>query len=314
MEKFELEKIEQMDAVEVFKKGGVDPILDAIREAVDSHVPDTSTTKGRKAIASLSSKVSSARARLEEAGKSLVIDIKKEAATIDAERKRIREELAEIRDKAREPLTLWEKEEEERVEAQRLAEEVMQAHIEAINMNEMFDKEKEIAVREAAIARVEEERKQKEEADRLERERIEREAKIKLKAEEEAKLKAQEEIERIKREKQEAIDRAEKDRLQAIEDIKNAEIEAAKVAERKRIEAEQEKDRAIQAERDRIEAEKLADKIATEKREADKKHKAKINNAALEAIISCCGLNKDQAKKTITAIAKGEVPHVHITY
>ena len=81
--KFELETIEKIDAVAIFTGGGVDPILKAITDEVRSQVPDTSTDKGRKAIASLAYKVSQSKVLLEAAGKSLVTDWKEKSKAVD---------------------------------------------------------------------------------------------------------------------------------------------------------------------------------------------------------------------------------------
>jgi len=176
-----------------------------------------------------------------------------------------------------------------------------------------------IEKREAETAELErlrkeaEERKAKEAADKAKREQEEREARIAKEAEErarlESELKAKEEAERVEREKAES--EAE------IARQKQARIDAEKEAERKAIEAKIEADRrekeAAQKERDRIAAEKKAEEDAAKAREADKAHKAKINNAAKDAL-EVCGLDCKQAKAVVKAIATGKIPHVSIRY
>ena len=84
-------------------------------------------------------------------------------------------------------------------------------------------------------------------------------------------------------------------------------------AEKQRIHAEQEKARAVEAERQRIEAEKKAVEEAERKREANKRHVAKINNEVLSALKNL-GLTEVDAKCVIKAIVTGEIPHTKISY
>lgn len=69
---------------------------------------------------------------------------------------------------------------------------------------------------------------------------------------------------------------------------------------------------------DRIEAERKAEAEAAAKREADKKHRAKINNEAIDALVTVLAgdtyLARTAATAIIEAIAKGTVPHVKISY
>lgn len=84
-----------------------DDLLAKIRAEVATHVPDVTTDKGRKAIASLAFKVTKAKTFLDEAGKKLTEDKRKEIAVVDASRRNIRDKLDELRDEVRKPLTDW---------------------------------------------------------------------------------------------------------------------------------------------------------------------------------------------------------------
>ena len=94
-------------------------LLDKIRTEVRAHVPDLTTDKGRKAIASLAHKVTKTKTALDEAGKSLTEDLRKQVKTVDDSRRKIRENLDELRDEARKPLTDWEEAEEARAPTER---------------------------------------------------------------------------------------------------------------------------------------------------------------------------------------------------
>lgn len=88
-----------------------------LEKEVDAHVPDLTTEKGRKAIASLAFRVTKAKTSIDAAGKKLIEDARKMVDTVNAERKTIREELDALADRARKPLTDWEVAEAVRSEA-----------------------------------------------------------------------------------------------------------------------------------------------------------------------------------------------------
>ena len=86
----------------------VEKVIADVRAAIRSTVTDLTTRKGRDAIASLAAKVSKSKTYLDDEGKKLVEDQKRELAVIDKRRKKIRDELDLLRDEARKPLTDWE--------------------------------------------------------------------------------------------------------------------------------------------------------------------------------------------------------------
>lgn len=175
---------------------------------------------------------------------------------------------------------------------------------------------------EAEQAELQQLKKEKEE-----REKKDREEQIAREAVEKARIETEAREKRIEQEKIDAENRAkEAERLR---------IEQAKIAENNRILAEKKAKEdaekavadAIEKERNRVEAEKRKEAEALEKREANKKHRAKINNEALEIIILKMSLYfsletleennnniNDASKAIIEAIARGEVPHVQINY
>jgi hypothetical protein len=104
---------------EFFKPNGADAVLSALKTEVRKVAAtlDISTPGGREAIASLAYKVARSKTALDEHGKDLVSAIKKQAGEIDAERKRVRDELDALKDEVRKPLTDWENAEKTRVTA-----------------------------------------------------------------------------------------------------------------------------------------------------------------------------------------------------
>lgn len=113
--------LEQLKPLEVFTTKGVDDVLDRITREARSHLLDISTPDGRKQIASLAYKIAKSKTYLDEMGKDLVAEQKKQLALVDAERKRIRDTLDGLKEEIRAPLTEWENREEARVRAHETA-------------------------------------------------------------------------------------------------------------------------------------------------------------------------------------------------
>lgn len=293
---------ETINAMEVFADGGIDKILSDIKAKATELVPDLSTDKGRKEIASMARKVSSSKVLLDNLGKELVSDWKNKAKLVDSSRKLARDTLDELRDSVRLPLTEWEEAKAAKEAAEALEKELSEAYDAAIAENDLFDRQKAIEAREAEILRqkeAEEAAKQAEEAERL---RLAREEEIRKEAAEKERQAA------VQREADAnaALEKAEKDRVAAIEQARIDQENAVKDAERKA------KEEAERVERERLAVEAEEKRRAAELA-ADKEHRAKINSAALSCLIGC-GLSEEAGKDLIKAIARGEIAHITINY
>jgi len=166
----------------------------------------------------------------------------------------------------------------------------------------------------------------KAEAERLVKEheaKIAAEAASKAKAEAEriAKEKSEREAAFAEKAKQEIIkqkEEAERKTLEAEQAKKDAEVKAAIELKAAQEKATRDAEIAVQKERERAEAEKKAEQAIIAKREADKAHKAKINNDVMQVMVKVIlnteGQAEDTCKAIITAIAKGEIPHLKINY
>lgn len=194
------------------------------------------------------------------------------------------------------------KQEEERLELERLRREEdarKQKEREEAIAREAAEKAKREVEEKAAKEKAELEAKQKAEAERVARETAEREAHAKA------------EQGRIQREKDEADARAKKaedDRI-AAETKAKADAEAA---EKKRLADIEQARKDEEARQQKIRDDEAE---ATAKREADREHKAKINNEAVVALsISVPDLEMGFCKKVIEAIARGQIPNVKIIY
>ncbi|HDL7917549.1 cell envelope biogenesis protein TolA [Yersinia enterocolitica] len=346
--------IEAKNALAVFTQPDhIESILQQVEKEVNSFVPDVSTKKGRDAIASLGLKVAKTKTYLDGLGKDLVTEYKEVPKKIDASRKTVRDRLDALKEKVLLPKLEFEAEQERlKLEAERIAaEEAYSAmwqeahdmdavitiriaknaaakkeadHEVALLMNEKFD-------RDAADAKQEAERKQKEYEERIAKEARE---KARREAEElaqqdrisailrEAELKEQAklaEANRIAAEK-----KAEQDRIDAANKAEAGRLAAAQKAEREKQEAIAAEQRKAQEEADRIkrEAQQKEDaRLAEEKRVADEaaaraanvEHKRAINQQAVADLVAA-GIPEECAVQCVKAIAKGQVSAIAITY
>lgn len=87
-----------------------------VKAEVAAHVPDLSTDRGRKEIASLAYKVTRSKTAIDAAGKKLNEDARAQINKVDAQRRKIRDELDALAAEVRKPLTDWEEAEKKRQE------------------------------------------------------------------------------------------------------------------------------------------------------------------------------------------------------
>lgn len=330
--------VETLNAAIVFAPGGVDAILEKIRAEVQSFKGDISTAGGRDQIRSMAFKVARSKTALDEMGKELVSDWKQKAGKVDAARPRIREQLDALKDEVRKPLDDWEAAEKDRVEAHEKAILDLEALLDfggqeptaaqlhkrveilaarpARQWQEFVQRASEVSLRvgkrledlhTAAITREAE----RAELDRLRREQVEREQRerderIAREAAERARIAAET---KAAREADEAAARAAATEARLEREAK----ELREAAERLAAKAERDKEAAIEAERKRVTDAKAREDAETAKREADKKHKAKINNEILVEL-SALGLSKELGVAVVAAIARGQIPHIKISY
>lgn len=112
----ELVVLEEILPATIFTPGGADDILAALEAKVRAEKTDISTVAGRKAVASLAYKVARSKTALDDLGKNLTADLKKQKDAVDAERRIIWDRLESLQDEVRKPLTEWETAEKKRVD------------------------------------------------------------------------------------------------------------------------------------------------------------------------------------------------------
>lgn len=306
---------EKLNPIELFTGEAMDPLVAQIKAIVDKHVPDVSTDRGRKEIASLARKVASSKVILDDLGKDLVADWKEKAKKVDIVRKKMRDDLDALRDRARLPLTRYEQAEIERMQKEAADRKYDDDWTEAHQIHDLFERERVVREKEAEIARQDAERKAKDEAERLERERKEREERIAKEAAEQAQKQAAEAAERQRVEHEQALAR-EKARAEQAERDRIAAEERAKLQQEAAVQAAEQRTReeAERKERERLAAE-TAEKERQEKLAANKKHRAKVEQEAAESLIDLgLVLSREDARKIVSAAGEGRVKNVTINY
>jgi len=286
----------------LFQENGLDPILNEIKRRVDNFESDATTSKGRKEIASFAYKIAQSKTFIDNAGKELVAKQKHQLKIIDIERKRSRDFLDEQKDLVRLPLTEFEEAEKEKERIKQYNEDWKTALIE----DNIFNREREIARKEAEAARIAEEQQR-------EKERQEYEQKLKDEATAQVKREAKEAVERAEHEKIAAIERAKIEKEIALKERE----EAIEIAEKEKIEAIELEKRKAKQEAERIERERIREqeriKLEDEQRAADTTHRITIKKAAL-ADLELQGFDTDIAKQFINAVSNGKVSYISINY
>lgn len=314
--------IEKKNAMAVFTNNDqLDPLIELIEKEARSLVPDVTTKKGRDAIASMAHKVARSKTYIDNAGKDLVAELKALPKQIDESRRVVRERLDALKDEVRRPLTEWE-EEQERIKAE---EAMLALHVEALAMNEEFDRQLATRIESdhemALLMNDAFDREQADKAAEAERQRIAHEEEIKRLA---AAAAAREVEQRAQREREEAAHReavlkaqaeqAERDRI-AAEQKAEADKQAAIEAERRKAQEEADRIRreAEQREQARLAEEKRkADEQA--RREADVKHRKAVGTEIVKALLANTSLTRDQAIEVLTVVKDGRIPHTGISY
>ena len=308
----------------LFTEGGMlDTLIEEIETEISAHEPDLDSDKGRKAIASLAYSIAKRKTALDNAGKELNEEHRKAINAVDAVRKRMRDSLDELKDRARLPLTEWEKAEEDRKdrinqvrdllarrpafgasadEIQAMIDSVKAADCDSLVLQDLtqlvLDEQSDAieqlqAAHRAAIeaeqqrAALEQMRQQKEAEEKRQREQAE-------KAEAEAREKAR--IEAAEKAAAERAAAAERQKAQDAIDTANRERAAAEA----KLRAEEER--------------KASEAREEAARQADKEHRSAVMKSAKEAIMEHGDVSEDRAKAIVLAIVAGSVPHVTLRF
>ncbi|MDI1222948.1 hypothetical protein [Acinetobacter sp.] len=351
----ELQILEQNVIVAAFNNAnGIQAIVDQIKAQVSSIVPDVTTAKGRKEIASLAYKVAQSKTAIDAEGKKLKEQYTVVTNKIDADRKFARDELDAERDRIRQPLTDWENAEKDRVAKHEGAIEaiknfannnflitanssMIEGAIATLNdqvINSSFEEYEEQAklakletletlrnalseTQSLEAERAELERLRQAEIERQQKERdekIAREAADKARVEAEAKALA--DLKRAEQEKLEAEQREARLKLEKEQaELREQQLKQQAIEREKQVEIDRQN--AVEAERLRIEQEAQAKADAELKeQQAREANKAHKKEICNEALqgLMNLGVSEELGKQILQAIHKGEVPHVSIKF
>lgn len=286
-----------------------------IVDEVNAHVPDVSTDKGRKEIASLAYKVTRTKTAIDAAGKALNEEARTRINTVDAQRRKIRDDLDAVAERARKPLTDWEAAEAQRVDyIKRLI-----AHIEAVGRGFIgptlqpfallfreldekitldaatFGEFLPEAQKAHALSReklvIEQQRQAKEAEERAELERLRAEAAARLQKEAEEREARQAEAQR-----QAAIQAAAEAAHRERERIQKEESEKAAAASAAAVKEAQDRAAAAEREKERVQQEAQAKEEAAEAEAARIQREADEKAAAAEA--EAQRLRDEEARRT----------------
>jgi len=341
----ELALPETKDSKLVFIDGGLDSTLQEIAEKARAVESDISTDKGRRLIASTAYKVAQSKTALDKLGKDLVAETKRKIAGIDADRKKARDFLDQLKAEIRAPLDEYEAKEKERIDSHNQAlQEIswladfdtppkstdITERIEQIDeyagrdwqefeakaisvLKESYKKLdvyfKDAVAREKEQAELECMRKEEEE-----RKKKEREEQIAREASEKAKREAEEKAERERVEAEEKArkerEKVEREKREAEERARQAELDKKRAEEK----AKRDKEEAVRKERERVEREQEKERKAQEKREASKRHVKKINAEICEDLIAAFEVPEVTAIQLVELVSSGKVRHMKVEY
>lgn len=346
--------IEPTSAVALFTEGeGVEAMLADIRKQATSLVPDLSTAKGRKEIASIAFSVAKTKTYLDGFGKELTDKYKEIPKRIDANRKLIRDYLDALKDEVRAPLTQYEAAEEARVAALQsrlarlnelgsyasieIAAADLQVMLNEVEQNALDDTwqellpqatvAKELAAKrlgealaarqkyEAEQAELEQLRQKQAEQDRIDRERLiaEQAAEQARREEENRQRLEREAAQHREQEAQRQAQVAQQAAEQARRDSEAAELARQQAEANAARMAEEAATRAAEQERQRIADEQRLKDEEDARRMADRAHQGRINSAILMDLIGM-GIEEDKAVTLIKHIANNKIAHLTINY
>ena len=315
--------IEKKNIMQTFTQDkGLDPYVKMIKDKVKNHEYDTETQKGRDDIKSLAHNVAKSKVYLDDLGKDLVAGWKKQSANVDKARKAMRDELIALKEEARQPLTDWEAEaeEKERIFQEKAAELKLKEKIESdweigLLLDDKYDRDIAEELQKEKDAEIERQRL----ADLAQKERDEKIAKDATKKAEKEKAQAIADAKQAKLDKIAAQEKTKRDAKQAKIDAKWLAIKTKKEkedrekqvkinadnAEKQRLaDVKKAKEEATQREVDRQAKIKKDTDDAQKKRENNKKNKGKVWGEIKSHLMTSCNLPEDKAKEVVRALTE----------
>lgn len=348
-----IEDITADNAPAIFGHNSLSRFVELARAEVVGEVPDLTTDKGRKRIASLAATVARSKTAVDAAGRAYLKKLKEMPKGIEAELREFITAMDALRDEVRAPLNEYEAEQEakkavvqeamdeltnyytlpdEGCDSQAIRFRYAQLQSPAPTVEVFGDRLEEAVTKQqyglGILSKALDERLKFE---KDQEELVESRRKIAA-LEEEARIKAaadkavEDERQRVAQEQQAQRDEDARKVREADERAQRAEQGRQAVERQAELERQQSAQREEQARLDeqrRQQDEAAEAKRQQEAREANRAHCGAINKAALEALLavnmSADGqpesfLSQAEAKAIVTAIIRGQIPAVGITY
>jgi colicin import membrane protein len=329
-------------------KGGIDDVIAKIKAEVSTLDPDVSTEAGRSEIRSMSYKVTRSKTLLDDMGKKLGEEWRQSIDKVNADRRRLRDELDRLAAAVRKPLTEYEQTEQRRIDDHenaiyhiiqfgvKASPSLSSAELEKRNQalqdlypdrnwqefakraedartqatSRLLDAYRVAVAREEAEAKTQLDQKEAEEKARLCREQAQREREERLRAEAAEAARRKAEAEALAREQ--AARRAWQEQEARIRAEAARAEQAKRDAEAARLKAEQDKReaeaRARAAEEKRAEAHRLAIEAQQRAAEEKRRHEEQERRDAAAEHVS-----EEAAKRAQTVANKQRVQQAAIT-
>jgi hypothetical protein len=286
-----IEDISAENAPAIYGHNSLNRFVEQVRAAVIGEVPDLSTDKGRKRIASLAASVARSKTAVDDVGRAYLKKLKEMTKPIEAELREFEADMNALRDEVRKPLNEWQAQKDaEEDKRQSAIDQVVARFTLAADANAdeiqsaLFGLEQEPLTEDVFGARLEEAESK-------------RTYGITLLTAQLAKR------QQYEQEQAELVENRRK--IAALEEEKRIKAAADKAVEDERLQRE------------------AAERKEDEARAANRAHQGKINKAALDAIlaINMAGdgqqesfLSEVEAKAIVAAIIRGQIPAVSIAY
>jgi len=110
----DLVAIEPSAITAAYQANDLSPILTQIKDEVAKYTSDLTTAKGRQEVKSLAYKVVRSKTLLDAAGKDLTEEARKTVEAVNAQRRKVKEELDALAETVRQPLVEWQEAEDAR--------------------------------------------------------------------------------------------------------------------------------------------------------------------------------------------------------
>jgi hypothetical protein len=345
-----LEKNRKINLQKLFTPEGMDLIISEIQKEVADFTADIATKEGRAKIISMAHKVAKCKSPIKNLASELKEESKKLIDGVNSQLNRYEKAMDDLRDAVRKPVDEIEekeakilKEKQDRLsEIERLSttrsfnsvqdlkgllQDLEQAfnydwndfQFKAKSLHDIAKNYLELEIEKFIKYEAEQAELAQLKKEKAERDKKDAEERIAKEAEERAKKEAEESIKSAEQAKIDAESRARESERLAKDQAERAELARIQAEKKAKEEAERLAIEAVEKERQRVAEIARKEAEAIEKREANKRHRNKIEKEAILGLVNCfkntgLDISEFQAKEIIDAISKNQIPNLTINY